>query len=282
MRMPYESTGRTRQKSRTRQALVEATRELLADGLTPRVEDAAAHSGISRTTAYRYFANQHSLLLAAQPQIQPDTLLDATAPTEPRARMTAFMDAFTAYNLQWEPQLRSALRLSLAAPRDTAVPTPDRPELRFAAARAHTGRHDDTVWHAPPPAATRQGHPDSDPTSTQPDSSAPAGTDSSGSAGTEQPLLRRGRAIGWIEDALRPLADSHPAIDRRSLAVAIRSATGIESLIWLIDIAAQTRDQAAATVQGTALALLDAAMNQAPPQQASRADNGLHRQPTPG
>src|SRR5688572_4868194 len=38
---PYESTGRIAQKSRTRLALVNVTRELLAAGLTPKVEDAA-------------------------------------------------------------------------------------------------------------------------------------------------------------------------------------------------------------------------------------------------
>src|SRR5690349_14478989 len=102
MAVPYEATGRTQQKSRTRQALVDAARRLLADGLTPRVEDAAADAGISRTTAYRYFANQRSLLVAAQPQIQPQTLLGPDAPTDPQARLDAFMTAFTGYNLQWE------------------------------------------------------------------------------------------------------------------------------------------------------------------------------------
>ncbi|MBL7256525.1 TetR/AcrR family transcriptional regulator [Paractinoplanes lichenicola] len=194
MSIPYEASGRVEQKTRTRQALVEAARELLAGGSTPRVEDAAVRARISRTTAYRYFANQRSLLLAAQPQMQPDTLLPPDAPREPRARLAAFMSGFAAYNLRWEPQLRSALRLSLE------------------------------------------------------------------DATAERPLLRRGRAIGWIEDALAPLANDHPHVDRHALAVAIRSATGIESLIWLMDIAGQTRDEAATTVRGTALALLDAAL----------------------
>ncbi len=65
--MPYESTGRTAQKSRTRLALVAATRELLAAGLTPTVEDAAERADISRTTAYRYFPNQRSLLAGRSP-----------------------------------------------------------------------------------------------------------------------------------------------------------------------------------------------------------------------
>lgn len=194
MEVPYERSGRTAQKSRTRQALVDATRELLAQGLTPKVEDAAERAGISRTTAYRYFPNQRTLLLGAQPQIQPDTLLDADAPTDPRARLDAFMAAFTRYNLDYEPQLRTALRLSLE-------PHPDRP------------------------------------------------------------VLRRGRAIRWVEEALAPLRHTHPHVDVHQLAVAIRSATGIESLIWLLDIAGLTPGQAAETVRHTALALLDAALD---------------------
>jgi AcrR family transcriptional regulator len=193
MAIPYEATGRTHQKSRTRQALVTATRDLLAQGLTPKVEDAAGLAGISRTTAYRYFPNQRSLLVAAHPQISPDTLLPADAPRESRARLDAFMAAFTRYNFDWEPQLRSSLRLSLE-PAD------------------------------------------------------------------RQPVLRRGRAIEWIEDALEPVRHSNPDIDIRRLAIAIRSATGIESLIWLLDIAGYTRDQAAQTVQHSAHALLDAAL----------------------
>jgi AcrR family transcriptional regulator len=193
MAIPYEAIGRTQQKSRTRQALVTATRELLAQGLTPKVEDAAEFAGISRTTAYRYFPNQRSLLLAAHPQISPETLLPADAPNDPSARLDAFMAAFNRYNFDWEPQLRTSLRLSLE----------------------------------------------------------PAGI---------QPALRQGRAVAWIEDALEPVRHTRPDIDIHRLAIAIRSATGIESLVWLIDIAGYTRDQAAQTVRRTAHALLDAAL----------------------
>jgi AcrR family transcriptional regulator len=191
MSVPYEASGRTRQKSRTRQALVEATRELLAQSATPQVEDAAERAGVSRTTAYRYFPNQRSLLLAAHPQISPDTLLDADAPEEPRARLDAFMAAFTRYNLEWEPQLRTALRLSLEEP-------------------------------------------------------------------ASRPVLRQGRAVGWIEHALEPVRRGRPSADVHGLAVAIRSATGIEALIWLVDVAGQTRPEAADTMRKTAQALLSA------------------------
>ena len=108
------------------------------------------------------------------------------------------MTAFTHYNFTWEPQLRTALRLSLE------------------------------------PAA-------------------------------DQPALRQGRAIRWIAEALTPLRETHPGIDIQRLAIAIRSAAGIEALIWLIDIPGYTREQAAATVKVTAQALLDAAVHSAPP-----------------
>src|SRR5690349_5097387 len=136
MATPYEATGRTGQKARTRNALVEATRRLLADGDTPQVEDAAEAAGISRTTAYRYFPNQRLLLLAARPQISPETLLGPDAPDTLPERLDAFVAAFCEYNFTWEPQLRAALRVSLE------------------------------------PAATR-------------------------------PAMRQGRAIAWVEDALR-------------------------------------------------------------------------------
>ena len=73
-------------------------------------------------------------------------------------------------------------------------------------------------------------------------------------------MLRQGRAIGWIAEALTPLQETHPHIDIHRLAIAIRSATGIETLIWLVDIAGYTREQAADTVKATAQALLDAAV----------------------
>ncbi|WP_181870952.1 hypothetical protein [Sphaerisporangium album] len=78
----------------------------------------------------------------------------------------------------------------------------------------------------------------------------------------DQPMLRGGRAIGWIEEALAPLSRTHPGLDIRALAVAIRSATGIESLIWLTDIAGLTRRQAVETMRWSARALLTAALNE--------------------
>ncbi|HEY3508463.1 MULTISPECIES: TetR/AcrR family transcriptional regulator [Kribbella] len=205
MQVPYEATGRSSQKLRTRQALTAAARALLARGASPSVADAANEAGISRTTAYRYFPNQRALLLAAHPEIEAKSLLDDGAPDDPEQRLEAVMREFTRITLDWEPQLRTQLRLSL-----------------------------------------------------EPDA--------------EQPVLRAGRAIGWIEDALRPLRDTHPDLDPHQLAVAIRSATGIEALVWLTDVAGLSRSGAAAVMRRSARALLRDALrpDRTPPTPVAR------------
>ena len=197
MEVPYESTGRRRQKGRTRAALVEAAHELLARGEAPTVEDAATAAGISRTTAYRYFPNQRALLLAAYPEIDADAgLLPPGAPADPAARLDLVMREFIAFTVRWEPQLRAQLRLSLEP-------------------------------------------------------------------GARQPVLRGGRAIRWIEEALEPLAETRPEVDVHDLAVAIRSATGIESLVWLTDIGGLDRARAAEVMASSARAIFRAALEPA-------------------
>ena len=83
MSIPYERSGRTRQKLRTRDALTTATRELIAEGLTPTVESAAARAEISRTAAYRYFPNQRALLVAANPEIDRNRSWELTPRDQP-------------------------------------------------------------------------------------------------------------------------------------------------------------------------------------------------------
>jgi AcrR family transcriptional regulator len=201
--VPYESGGREEQKARTREALVAATRRLMADGRDPTVDDVAAAAGISRATAFRYFPSRRALVAAAHPQIDATSLLPDDAPDDPHARLDLVMDAFLGITLGWEPQLRASLRVSLEA--------------------------------------------DLEPS-------------------TGLPPLRQGRAIGWIEDALEPLRRTHPRLDRHRLAVAIRSATGIEALVWLTDVAGLPRDEAAGILRWSAHAQLAAALaGDAPP-----------------
>lgn len=68
-------------------------------------------------------------------------------------------------------------------------------------------------------------------------------------------LLRQGRAIGWIEDALAPLRGTLPRARLRRLVLAIRTAVGIEALVWLTDVAGLSRAQAARTMRWSAQAL---------------------------
>jgi AcrR family transcriptional regulator len=196
MSIPYELGGRTNQKHRTRNALIAAARELVAQGMTPTVEEAAAAASISRTTAYRYFPSQAALMVAAHPETEALSLLPADASEDPGERLAAVVDAFTRLIVDTEPQQRTMLRLSLEA----------------------DSTHRDPL------------------------------------------LLRQGRAIGWIEEALSPLRSQMSQSELRRLVLAIRSATGIEALVWLTDIAGLSRKQAVKLMRWSAGALLRSAL----------------------
>jgi AcrR family transcriptional regulator len=126
MSIPYEETGRTRQKARTREAMLAAARALLGEGVTPTVEQAADRAAVSRTTAYRYFPNQQALLLACYPQLETQSLLSAQSSADPLQRVQLVIDDIGRQLLEHEPELRANLRLSLEHPR----PDPDAIPLR--------------------------------------------------------------------------------------------------------------------------------------------------------
>jgi AcrR family transcriptional regulator len=196
MSIPYELNGRTRQKQRTRGALVAAARELVAEGQTPTVDESASRASVSRTTAYRYFPNQRALLVAAHPEIDTRSLLPETASKDVAARLDAVITAFLHLIVDTEAQQRTMLRLSLD-------PDP-----------SHRG---------------------------------------------ELPL-RKGRAIGWIGEALSPLRGQIAEGDLRRLILAIRSAAGIEALVWLTDIAGLSRKEAVELMRWSTDALLRSAL----------------------
>jgi AcrR family transcriptional regulator len=198
---PYQLTGRTRQKQRTRDALVTAARQLVASGVTPTVEQAAAAADISRTTAYRYFPNQRSLLMAAHPETAAQSLLPDDAPEDPSARLAEVIERFTRLISDTEQQQRTMLRLSLELPEAERAALP----------------------------------------------------------------LRQGRAIGWIGEALAPLRGRLTDDQLHRLTLAVRSATGIEALVWLTDIAALPREDALALMRWSAQAMLSTALSDEPP-----------------
>jgi AcrR family transcriptional regulator len=74
--------------------------------------------------------------------------------------------------------------------------------------------------------------------------------------------LRQGRAIKWIEEALTPLRDEMSEADVHRLTLAIRSATGIEALVWLTDVAGLSRHEARELMRWSASALLQSAKAQ--------------------
>jgi AcrR family transcriptional regulator len=196
---PYEASGRTRQKARTRDALLRAAQDCIADGRAPTVEAVADRSGVSRTTAYRYFPSQHALLRAAHPETVTTSMLQDDSSSEPDARLDQVIAAFTEMVLRTEEQQRTMLRLSLQRAPASALP------------------------------------------------------------------LRQGRAIGWIEEALLPLRGTLDDQALRNLVLAIRSATGIEALVWLTDVAGLDRGDARELMRWTAQALLQAAASNPPP-----------------
>src|SRR5918997_3409180 len=113
MDVPYLHTGRTNQKARTRDALIAAARQLLAEGVTPTVEEAAAEASVGRTTAYRYFPNSRALVAATFPQMEMRSLLGEDPPEDPLARLEIMAERFTREILEHEPELRAQLRLAL-------------------------------------------------------------------------------------------------------------------------------------------------------------------------
>ncbi|MET0324156.1 MAG: TetR/AcrR family transcriptional regulator [Ilumatobacteraceae bacterium] len=115
MSISYVHGGRQDQKQRTRQALITAARDLLARGATPTVEAAAAAASISRATAYRYFPNQHSLLVGAHPEVDAASLLDADDPLDPEARLDLVITRSAELLFRAEATYRTTLRLSLEA-----------------------------------------------------------------------------------------------------------------------------------------------------------------------
>jgi AcrR family transcriptional regulator len=82
--------------------------------------------------------------------------------------------------------------------------------------------------------------------------------------------LRQGRAIGWITEALEPLRDQLGDEALHHLVLAIRSATGIEALVWLTDIGGLSRTDATALMRHSAQGLLRAALSPVPTADLTR------------
>jgi AcrR family transcriptional regulator len=94
--------------------------------------------------------------------------------------------------------------------------------------------------------------------------------------------LRQGRAIGWITEALSDLEGELGTDALHRLVVAIRATTGIEALVWLIDVAGCSREEAVDVVRSSAQALLEHARRRPPraaPRGGVRTARGARRPP---
>lgn len=76
------STERTAQKHRTREAILEGARELLSEGAEVTVAAAAKKRGISRATAYRYFKDPDALAAEAGLAVEVAAYLDVVKDSE--------------------------------------------------------------------------------------------------------------------------------------------------------------------------------------------------------
>ncbi len=119
MERPVSRHERRMQKSRTREALLAAARDLIAEGCPVTVADAAARARISKATAYRYFSDPGSMAAEAGLAIAvlPYEEIVAGAAT-PRERVRAvslyFLDLSLAHERAFRQFVARALDASLA------------------------------------------------------------------------------------------------------------------------------------------------------------------------
>ena len=107
--------GRVNQKQRTRQAIVDAAIALMDEGSAPTVAEAAEAALVSRTTAYRYFPTQESLLLEVALHAHVDDLEALVAePVDADHAAERALDVLHRFNervLDEEVRYRNAMRV---------------------------------------------------------------------------------------------------------------------------------------------------------------------------
>jgi AcrR family transcriptional regulator len=77
--------------------------------------------------------------------------------------------------------------------------------------------------------------------------------------------LRQGRAIAWIAEALDGVRGDLSDQQFRQLVLSIRATIGIEAIVWLVDVAGLSRNDAVELTRWSAQALLQRAITVPPP-----------------
>ena len=126
----YVGKGRVNQKERTRQALMQAARELLDEGRSPTVAQAALRALISEATAYRYYADAPSLLRDALAVNWPgldDDLIRIRASGDMPERACIAAEAMARNVLSHERHVRMIIAMAYSPDSDAGL----RPGFRF-------------------------------------------------------------------------------------------------------------------------------------------------------
>jgi AcrR family transcriptional regulator len=121
-----EHDGRSRQRRRTRAAIVAAASRLLAEGATPSMADIADAADVSRRTMYLYFPTLEQLLidatLGALSQHAVDAAIEAAdTGGDTDARVAAMIGALASLSNETLPLGRSLIRLTVEG-RDAPAP----------------------------------------------------------------------------------------------------------------------------------------------------------------
>jgi AcrR family transcriptional regulator len=124
------ATGRTNQKTRTRNAIVDACRELARTGAEITMPQVARRALVSEATAYRYFPDMVSLLQEALDGLWPDpaqALAPVAGSTDPAERV-AFACTYLLRGVHaYQGAVRAMISDTVAAP----ARSPARPGIRF-------------------------------------------------------------------------------------------------------------------------------------------------------
>jgi AcrR family transcriptional regulator len=125
-----ERVTRAEQKLRTRTALVDACRELIASGRSVTMPEVAEKTGVSEATAYRHFSEIVSLIRAALVGLWP-TPAEALAPVADSKDPLARLEFATGFLLRRVVAYEGSVRAVIAATVTQPAQARQRPGFRF-------------------------------------------------------------------------------------------------------------------------------------------------------
>jgi AcrR family transcriptional regulator len=108
------ANGSDRAKDRTRRLLLESASTLLGQGQMASVAEVAQHAGVSRATAYRYFATRGKMISAVVDFSLGSVRQAASSFADGRERIDELFRQTFPRLTAYEPQLRAALQVSLS------------------------------------------------------------------------------------------------------------------------------------------------------------------------